>query len=455
MPRLAVINPYQKFYALDGITPLSGGSVQFYENLTTTPLSIYSNRDLTVPQTNPYTLDAGGAINGDVFFSALATMVTYDSIGAEVETFNYVSCVDLAIPFAEWSPTTIYTDDFSIGNVVQSPVDGNYYISIGSPNLNHEPSVSPTWWEPYFDYLIKIQSLVPAKSVAVGNATTGLAGVAIANGRMVIGDTSAGVAALNVTAKGSVAAGTGSTMAALAVGANGTILYANSAQTTGLEWAAPPSAITNVQEFSGSGTWTKPAGAVSVLVELWAGGGGGGGQASSFSGGGGGGGYAIFLLAASACGATESVTIGAGGAGGTAGDGSAGGNTTFGSLVTARGGRGGQGGGSGNGGDSGDYELHASNAAGTSAWSSAAGGSNNGVNGSAGGACIMGGAGGGSGAATTSGIGGVSLNGGNGGDGRTTAGTAIAGSAKGGGGGGAYNGTGGAGGAGYARVTAW
>ena len=176
MPRLAVINPYQKFYALDGITPLSGGSVQFYENLTTTPLSIYSNRDLTVPQTNPYTLDAGGAINGDVFFSALATMVTYDSIGAEIDTFNYVSCVDLAVPFALWSATTIYNDDFSFGNIVQSPLDDNYYISIQALNLNHEPSVSPTWWEPYFNYLIKIQNLVAAKSVAVGNATTGLAG---------------------------------------------------------------------------------------------------------------------------------------------------------------------------------------------------------------------------------------------------------------------------------------
>jgi len=99
----------------------------------------------------------------------------------------------------------------------------------------------------------------------------------------------------------------------------------------------------SVQVFTGSGTWTKPVGLRRIKSTIVAGGGGSGGAAQGVgtgAGGGGGGGYSIKWIEAAALGATETVTVGAGGTGGASGanNGTAGGTTSFGAHHSATGG---------------------------------------------------------------------------------------------------------------------
>jgi len=125
-----------------------------------------------------------------------------------------------------------------------------------------------------------------------------------------------------------------------------------------LSWSSAGGGAT-LNEFSSSGTWTKPSGANFVMVEVWgAGGGGGSGRRGASSSaryggaGGGGGGYNYRLMKASDLASTVTVTVGTGGSGGTAitadstngNAGTTGGNTTFGSHLTGYGGIGGAGG---------------------------------------------------------------------------------------------------------------
>lgn len=93
----------------------------------------------------------------------------------------------------------------------------------------------------------------------------------------------------------------------------------------------------NIQVFTTSGTWTRPAGVNNVYVKAWGAGGSGGGGDSAVvtrrGGGGGGGGYAEGIIAVTG---NVTVTVGTGGTGssGSQGAGSNGGNTTFAGTTT-------------------------------------------------------------------------------------------------------------------------
>lgn len=119
---------------------------------------------------------------------------------------------------------------------------------------------------------------------------------------------------------------------------------------SGSTWSVVDNLPPDVQQFTATGTWTKPAGAVAVEVHLIGGGGGGGsgrrGAAGTVCGGGGSGAGGMFVrrtFKASDLTGTVAVTIGANGTGGAAAAadstsgvaGTVGGLTTFGGYLTA------------------------------------------------------------------------------------------------------------------------
>ena len=99
------------------------------------------------------------------------------------------------------------------------------------------------------------------------------------------------------------------------------------------------------QTFTASGTYTPVANLQYAKIQIVGGGGGGGGtsSANSCAGAGGSGAYIEGIFSAATLGASQAITIGAGGAGGTntGGTGGTGGTTSVGSLLAANGGFGG------------------------------------------------------------------------------------------------------------------
>lgn len=282
----------------------------------------------------------------------------------------------------------------------------------------------------------------------------------------------------------------------------GTGIEINATSNTISSTSTTPTA--NTQTFNSSGTWTRPSGSYSFYaIQIWAGGGSGGkGSSGNASGGGGGGGFAEIIGSFSDLGATETVTVGSGGASVTAAStaGNQGGNSSFtranSTTITVYGGAGGSisdgGGGGGSaisaGGTSSIIAAEISDSAatrrtqggpdagqgganpnaaedGNPGFSASTGGGGGGsaslepdrTNGR-GGHSIWGGGGGGAGAEDSNpgpGAGGVSTFGGNGGAGAFDANNATAGSQPGGGGGGSETGNSGAGGAGRIVVRVW
>jgi len=207
-----------------------------------------------------------------------------------------------------------------------------------------------------------------------------------------------------------------------------------------------PCSPANVQTFNANGTWTKPVCGTFVKAECWGGGGSGGvGSGSSYGGGGGGGGgYDRLYIVPSALPTTVAITVGSGGASRSSGDGRNGGDSSFGTFITALGGSAGTGGQGGAGGEGG-FGLDRGGSGGRGQgplWTAEEGKI----------AAYSGGGGGGAGSGSSSTNGGTSAQGGNGGNGGNSGG---AGAVPGGGGGGARSGSSGAGGRGRCIVTTY
>lgn len=155
----------------------------------------------------------------------------------------------------------------------------------------------------------------------------------------------------NTPTAGGVTYGDGTQYANTAAGTSGQYLQSNGASAP--SWVTPGGGAT-LNEFTSTGTWTKPSGATFVMVEVWGAGAGGSsgarqpaGTSSGGGTGGGGGAYRYKLFKASDLTSTVTATIGAGGTGGLTAvgnnsDGRAGtngGDSSFGAYLVSYGGR--------------------------------------------------------------------------------------------------------------------
>jgi hypothetical protein len=152
----------------------------------------------------------------------------------------------------------------------------------------------------------------------------------------------------NLAWTGSVKISSGQTFyirmtSAAALNANRTATV--SAGSLTLDWTVSTQPLISSFDTPGVFTWNRPPAGTAVKFECWGAGGGGGagGGAGTYGGGGGGGGYSIKTVPLNLIGATETITIGTGGANSLASyqNGGDGGNSSVGAHILAAGGKGG------------------------------------------------------------------------------------------------------------------
>jgi hypothetical protein len=86
-----VFDPNPVFWNLLATDPLRAGWIQFYNIGTTTPKNTWSDAGLTVLNTNPIVMDAGGRFTVNVFGDGDYTMVAFDRFGAMQWTRDIIS----------------------------------------------------------------------------------------------------------------------------------------------------------------------------------------------------------------------------------------------------------------------------------------------------------------------------------------------------------------------------
>jgi hypothetical protein len=478
----------------DNGAPLVGGKVYTYASGTTTPRATYTTSAGTVANSNPIILDAAGRTPNEIWLIAgslykfivrTSTDVligTYDgvpSINDSFSTYNLLSSVSGTNTItATATPTlTSYQAGATYSFIAANTNTGATTISIDglvAKSITKNGSVALTAGDIQAGKMMLIEYdgtvFQLMNNIVYGSALTNATINSLTSPLTVAnGGTGAGTFTANAVLLGNNTAA----FQTVAPGTAGNLLTSNGTTWQSVAPSVVPASTIDVQTFTSSGTWTKPAAydaASRVLIQCWGGGGSGARTAGGF-GGGGGGGYNEAWVTLSTLGATVTATVGAGGAAVTTfTNGNTGGTTTFG-IVSAYGGGpggtdlGGGGGaqlsagllGSGGGGLAGSPFAYVSQGTGGDTVTIAmpgynvgggGGSSQNGSGNYVGGASVWGGGGGGG-----AGAGGASSFGGAGGAGSVSS-SGTAGTQPGGGGGGTATGTAsGAGAAGQIIVT--
>lgn len=73
-------------YTTNNGEPVAGGSLQFYQQGTTTPKGTWSDQALTIPNSNPVLLDSSGRANVNIWLDGSYSVRLLDSLGAVIWT---------------------------------------------------------------------------------------------------------------------------------------------------------------------------------------------------------------------------------------------------------------------------------------------------------------------------------------------------------------------------------
>jgi hypothetical protein len=118
-------DPNPVWVGLLGTTSAANGTLQFYDQGTTTPKATYSDEGLTTPNANPVELDAAGRAETEIWLDGPYTVVLKDEDGTTVWTRDVVP---------EVSPTTSLPDPTTLpGGTVKS--NGTGYELVEVPEM--------------------------------------------------------------------------------------------------------------------------------------------------------------------------------------------------------------------------------------------------------------------------------------------------------------------------------
>lgn len=149
-------DPAPVFLDLQGLRPVAGGSVHFYQINTTTPKGTWSDPDMTIPNANPVPLDSSGRANTNIWLDGAYSVRLLDSLGATIWTRDVDSGVDesLTIPALQsgefltndgstlqWDAIRQVPDPTGSANKILS-TDGSDLIWIAQPTIPASPVVT-------------------------------------------------------------------------------------------------------------------------------------------------------------------------------------------------------------------------------------------------------------------------------------------------------------------------
>lgn len=148
-------NPSTRHFNKDTKDFLSGGQLFFFETGTTTPKDTFSDSDGLIANTNPVILDATG-LEPDIFGEGSYRIVLQSKAGTDsgdnIQQWERdpveLTEAGTSSGFSDWLSTV----DYGVNDIVEGS-DGNFYISIQTPNINNDPvgATAAFWTE--FDLL--------------------------------------------------------------------------------------------------------------------------------------------------------------------------------------------------------------------------------------------------------------------------------------------------------------